>query len=89
MKQVELNCGKVSDTRLNSLLKEYNDLFHGLGQITNCSHKIKIHPNVKPVSQRLQRIPLSQIEQVNNETDKMLKDDVIEEAPKLALGFLI
>ena len=82
MKQVELNCGKVSDTRLNSLLKEYNDLFHGLGQITNYSHKIKIDPNVKPVSQRLRRIPLSQIEQVNDEIDKMLKDDVTEEAPE-------
>ena len=82
MKQVELSCEKVSDTRLNSLLKEYNDLFHGLGQITNYSHKIKIDPNVKPVSQWLRRIPLSQIEQVNDEIDKMLKDDVIEEAPE-------
>ena len=81
VKQVELNCGKVSDTRLNSLLKEYNDLFHGLGLITNYSHKIKIDPNVKPVSQRLRRIPLSQIEQVNDEINKMLKDDVIQEAP--------
>ena len=53
VKQVELNCGKVSDTRLNSLLKEYNDLFHGLGQIANYSHKIKIDPNVKPGSQQL------------------------------------
>ena len=83
VKQVELNCGKVSDTRLNSLLKEYNDLFHGLGQITKYSHKIKIDPNVKPVSQRLRRIPLSQIEQVNDEINKVLKDDVIEEAPEL------
>ena len=82
VKQVELNCGKVSDTRLNSLLKEYNVLFHGLGQITNYSHKIKTDPNVKPVSQRLRRIPLSQIEQINDEINKMLKDDVIEEAPE-------
>ena len=57
-------------------------MFHGLGQITNYLHKIKIDPNVKPVSQRLRRIPLSQIEQVNDEINKMLKDDVIEEAPE-------
>ena len=82
VKQVELNCGKVSDTRLNSSLKEYNDLFHGLGQITNYSHKIKIDANVEPVSQRLRRIPLSQTEQVNDEINKMLKDYLIEEAPE-------
>ncbi|CAB4028634.1 Transposon Tf2-9 poly, partial [Paramuricea clavata] len=43
---------------------------------------LKADPNVKPVSQRLRRIPLSQIEQVNDEIDKMLKDDVIEEVPE-------
>ena len=57
-------------------------MFHGLGQIRNYSHKIKLDLNVKPVSQRLRRIPLSQIEQVNDEIDKMLKEDVIEEVPE-------
>ena len=57
-------------------------MFHGLGQITNYLDKIKIDLNVKPVSQRLRRISLSQIEQVNDKINKMLKDDVIEEGPK-------
>ena len=69
---------KISDDKLNSLVKEYDDLFHGLGQITNYYHKIKVDPKIKPVSQRLRRIPLSQVEDVN-EIDKMLEDDVIEE----------
>ena len=60
------------------LVKEYDDLSHGLGQIKNYSHKIKVDPKIKPVSQRLRRIPLSQVEDVN-EIDKMLEDDVIEE----------
>ena len=81
VKQAESNYKKISDSKLNSLVKEY-DLFHGLGQITNCYHKIKVDPNVKPVSQRLQRVPLSQVEKVNDEIDKMLKDDVIEQVPK-------
>jgi hypothetical protein len=33
------------------------------------------------VSQKLRRFPLSQIEAVNNEIDKMLEADIIEEAP--------
>ena len=59
VKLAESNCKKMSDPKLNSLVNEYDDLFHGLGQITNYSHIIKVDPNVKPVSQRLQRVPLS------------------------------
>lgn len=47
--------------------------------MTNFEHKIAIDPNVKPVSQPLRHIPFSQIEAVNNELEKMLKDDLIEE----------
>ena len=34
------------------------------------------------MSQRLRRVPLSQVEKVNDEIDKMLKDDVIEQVPE-------
>lgn len=66
-------------SELVSLLQEFDDLFHGLGKVTNFEHKIVIDPKVQPVSQHLRRIPLSQIEAVNNELDKMLQADVIEE----------
>lgn len=66
-------------SELVSLLHEFDDLFHGLGKVTNFEHKIVIDPKVQPVSQHLRRIPLSQIEAVNNELDKMLQADVIEE----------
>ena len=67
---------------MNSLLKEYDDIIHGLGQITNYSHKIKVDPDIKPVSQRLRRIPFSQLDKVDAEIDKLLNDDVIEETPE-------
>ncbi|CAB4007875.1 Transposon Tf2-9 poly [Paramuricea clavata] len=35
VKQTNSNSKKINDPRLNSLVNEYNDLFHGLGQITN------------------------------------------------------
>ena len=38
-----------------------------------------IDPEVKPLSQHLRRIPVSQIDAVNNELDRMLEQDVIEE----------
>ena len=78
----QTNFEKIEDPKLNSLLKEYDDIFHGLGQITNYAHKIKIDPDVKPVSQRLRRIPFSQLDKVDAEIDKLLNDDVIEETPE-------
>ena len=58
---------------------KYSDIFEGLGRVTIFEHKIAIDPEVKPVSQHLRRIPVSQIEAVNNELDRMLEQDVIEE----------
>ena len=80
----EHSLAKINDNKLNSLVKEYDDLFHSLGNITNFTHKINIDLNVKPVSQPLLRTPLSQLEAINNEIDKMLEDDVIEEVTKLS-----
>ena len=73
-------------SELVSLLHEFDDLFHGLGKVTNFEHKIVIDPKVQPVSQHLRRIPLSQIEAVNNELDKMLEADVIEEVSEARLS---
>ena len=61
------------------MLKAYDDVFQGLGKVTDFEHKITIDPEVKPVSQQLRRIPVSQIEAVNNELDRMLEQDIIEE----------
>lgn len=66
-------------SELDSLLKEYDDVFQGIGKVTNFEHKITIDPEVKPISQHLRRIPVSQIEAVNNELDRMLEQDIIEE----------
>ena len=73
-----------SNSELDSVLKEYSDIFEGLGGVNNFEHKIAIDPEVKPVSQHLRKIPISQIEAVNNELDQveldiMLEQDVTEE----------
>ena len=64
---------------LNSLLKEYSNIFDGLEKVNDFEHKITIDPEVKPKIQHLRRIPVSQIEAVNNELDRMLEQDIIEE----------
>ena len=66
------------NAELNSLLKEYSNIFDGLGKVNDFEHKITIDPAVKPKSQHLRRIPVSQIEAVNNELDRMVEQDFIE-----------
>ena len=79
LRQVINSVNRDSNRELDSLLKEYSDIFEGLGRVTNFEHKIAIDPEVKPVSQYLRRISVSQIEAVTNELDRMLEQDVIEE----------
>ena len=67
------------NAELNSLLKEYSNIFDGLGKVNDFEHKITIDPPVKPKSQRLRRIPVSQVEAVNNELDRMIERNIIEE----------
>lgn len=76
-----------SNSELDSLLEEYSDIFEGLGRVSNFEHKIAIDPEVKPVSQYLRKIPVSQIEAVKNDLDRMLEQDVIKESMSQDLGF--
>ena len=72
---------KCKKESIESLLHEFSDIFQGVGKVTDYEHTIQLDPEVVPVSQKLRRFPLSQIEAVNNEIDKMLEADIIEEAP--------
>ena len=78
--KVESNVNQKTKTCFDNLIEEYNDIFTGLGKIAKFEHKISVNPNVKPVSQKLRRIPFGQIESVDREIDKMLNDSVIEDA---------
>ena len=78
--KVDSNVNQKTKTCLDNLIEEYNDIFTGLGKIAKFEHKISVNPNVKPVSQKLRRIPFGQIESIDREIDKMLNDGVIEEA---------
>ncbi|XP_068674528.1 uncharacterized protein [Montipora foliosa] len=57
----------------------------GLGEVTDLEHEITIDPEVKPVSQHSKRIPVSKIEAVNNELDRMLEQDIIEEVTEATI----
>ena len=73
--QVNSVTPESSNTELNSLLKEYSGIFEGLGKVNDFEHKITIDPEVKPKSQHLRRVTVSQ----QQELDRMLEQEIIEE----------
>ena len=78
---------KCKKESIESLLHEFSDIFQGVGKVTDYEHTIQLYPEVVPVSQKLRRFPLSQIEAVNNEIYKMLEADIIEH--QSVRGYLI
>ena len=46
------------NSELDALIQEYDQIFHGIGKVTNFEHKISIDHNVKPVSQPAQTYTL-------------------------------
>ncbi|KAL9967391.1 hypothetical protein ACROYT_G025605 [Oculina patagonica] len=45
---------KTSESsKIESLLREFDEIFHGIGKVSKFEHKIAIDPSVKPVSQNI------------------------------------
>lgn len=60
------------------ILDEYNDVFTGLGCISNVVHHIQVDQNHKPVVHPPRRVPVTLRSKVKNELDRMEQLDVIE-----------
>ena len=72
---------ECTTVKLQATLAEYQDVFHApggkLGRTSKVKHTIDTGDN-KPVKLPPRRLPVAQREIVENELDKMLKDDLIE-----------
>jgi hypothetical protein len=67
-------------TRLRPLIQEYDEIFHGVGKLTDVKVKLHINPDVKPVVQSTRRIPFAIRHQVGTELQRLQDFDIIEEA---------
>ena len=64
--------------RLNSLLREYKDIFEGTGALKNFELTIQINPSVQPCVQKPRRLLFLMKKQVEAEIQKLLDQDFIE-----------
>ena len=63
---------------MSESVKEYDNLFHGIGKHKNIQVKLIVDENVKPVTQKSHRIPYHFIDKVKQEVKRLLDAAVIE-----------
>ena len=67
-------------TRLQPFFEEYDELFHGLGKLTDVLVKLHINPAVKAVVQPTRRMPFAIKDQVEKKLKRLKDLDSIKEA---------
>ncbi|XP_064479133.1 uncharacterized protein K02A2.6-like [Ornithodoros turicata] len=77
---LHLTCSNTVSTQLPSVLaSDFAHLFDGtLGIAKNYVHKVKVRSEVKPVTGKLRRLPLTVREQVSDELRRLEEQDIIE-----------
>ena len=59
-------------------MKDFDDLFHGIGKMKDVQVKLHVDPNVKPVAQKHRRVPFHLREKLEKELDRLEQAGIIE-----------
>ena len=76
------NTVQSKETITSNLLKEYADLFRGIGKMKGEKVDLHVEPAITPVAQAHRRIPFSVRPKLEAELEKLEADDVIERVEK-------
>ena len=76
------NTVQSEETITSNLLKEYADLFRGIGKMKGVKVDLHVDPAITPVAQAHRRIPFSVRPKLEAELEKLEADDVIERVEK-------
>lgn len=68
----------VNELSSTDVTRKYQDVFNGIGKLSNKKVHIHTDPSVKPVAQRSRRIPFHLRPKVEAELQKLINDDTIE-----------
>lgn len=64
-------------SQLNGILKEYNDVFNGIGKFPG-KVKLEIDKNIRPVIQKARRIPVNYLKPLESELEHLSKLNIVE-----------
>lgn len=75
-----LKVGEINsvETETEDIVKNYTELFEGIGKLKNYQAKLHIKPDVQPIAQNFRRIPFTLRDKVKKELNKLLEQDIIE-----------
>ena len=76
------NTVQSEETVTSNLLKDYADLFHGIGKMKGVKVDLHVDPAITPVAQAHRRIPFSVRPKLEAELEKLEADDIIERVEK-------
>ena len=76
-----LACTITSEGDAGDVLKDFADIFQGVGKLKDFQLKLHINKNVKPVAQPLRRLPFGLRGKVGKKLDELLQEDIIEKVP--------
>ena len=76
------NTVQSEETITSNLLKEYADLFRGIGKMKGVKVDLYVDPAITPVAQAHRRIPFSVRLKLEAELEKLEADDIIERVEK-------
>ncbi|KAL9953254.1 hypothetical protein ACROYT_G040640 [Oculina patagonica] len=76
-----LPCTITSEGDAGDVLKDFADIFQGVGKFKDFQLKLHINKNVKPVAQPVRRLPFGLRGKVDKKLDELLQEDIIEEVP--------
>ena len=73
-------CSKPTETLLTkeSVLKNYSDIFQGLGKFPGEPYKLRLKPDSTPAKHRPQKVPLHLQDVFHEEVKKLVEIDVLE-----------
>ena len=72
------NCASGGQERLQKLIKDNDDLFHGIGKLKGVKVKLHVDQDVKPVAQKHRRVPFHLRDKVEAEVTRLEEAGIIE-----------
>jgi hypothetical protein len=76
------NTVETEPSTVEDLLGKFSDTFEGIGKMKGVKVDLNIDTDVKPVAQRLRRIPLSVRLKIEEEVRRLQEEDIIEKIDK-------